>query len=691
MRAPLLLVLFLCAGISAIASKSMRIQSEKVHIAVYGLKPQFVTFNWTVDVVYEILDPSNLSLLENYAVPQPIDPTFRSTGPDHWNDLFFIDDVKINDFKMEKQGSGQSTWTRLKTKTNVTRPDFLDLMTKEYVRPIMTAYKLETSGLKKGDLIRVTYEWEAPFLSNPYELWSVRMFHHGEMDKADYELTISYPNDIQWNMEYMNRAEPDEIRPTLNKRMEEKWHLKNLPGCIAEPNSRAYLELPYIQVSFSRIDVGSIIGSQVFGFSGTLDVPAMYIFTTTRTQEHFDDIGGMSAGISSKNRRRINSLLEMAASGQTVPLDKMKKLHGFIQRKYEYSKSIKYYQSPSLSSLGVDNLIATYTMEDALRHRLYLALFYWTKTTVFLGFSMDKRSGIVSENYSKAFAKNDYFFASSDTEGNIFLFSPKANKSGMYINELPFYLQGTQAMLMYNLPSQNFTLSNSEITVGKTIKINIPANTESENIRLWNARITADASTKTATTKGRLSLSGQYSTLTRGIYMSNSVIDDAPDFYNAPVWDRSIGSFEAEVTEVSTSGKRPYSSIYNCNYSSASMTDEALPIGQWLCHFLPEPLDTAERSLTYYADFLGTDILNLQVVVNGVASELELPESILVENDFGIYQFNVVQGAAPNMVNIMSQLTIQKEEVTAENIDKVKALYEAARKAQEASIRWKAE
>ncbi|GEM_PF-6988240 len=671
---------FMGIGLWVHAAQPLRIKSENVNIQVRGIKPEFITFTWEVEVVYEILDPENLDLLKQYRVPQTIDPTFQPMAPEHWTFDFFIDDVKIENFLAERSSDGRS-WSKLKSKAKLERGTVFNPLERTFVDPFITTYSLVTAGLKKGDLVRITYAWEAPMIRNPFELWSIRLFHHSFLDKESYDLTISYPKELQWRIDYMNGDLPDRVREAEHKRVEEQWHRENLPGCLHEIQSRPYTELPYVQLSFNRMDMYASFRS--LG-SGQAELPTLFALSSERTKGFWEDVSAMKNGIFSKNAREFRMLEAQVCDSSDSPIQRMVKMHHHMVKDFGYDPSIKVYKRNGAHNQVISKALDEQVLSDAIRHRLYVAMFYHTNSGGALAYAMDKRSGVLSNYYFKGAALNDFFFAAMDPNG-IRLFLPKTNRTGFFSDELPFYLQGTEITLLGNVHPDRLTIQDGKVTIGQTIPVTIPANTLAENTRQLNARITVAENASEALVQGRLNLSGQYSTLTRSLYLHNEQVHRVPDFYYTPIWQGVNDSASIQMQVLSSSETSPFLTSFKCTYKLPASDPNRYQIGAWLNHLIPSEPGDSERTLAYYPDFQGSDVVSFQLDLQGFDGTLTLPENVLIENEYGSYQLEVSTGDN-NLINVYSKFVIKSNQIPADGIDQVSVILKAARAAREASI-----
>lgn len=174
-----------------------------------------------------------------------------------------------------------------------------------------------------------------------------------------------------------------------------------------------------------------------------------------------------------------------------------------------------------------------------------------------------------------------------------------------FVDELPFYYEGRLAVVRAITYGKNDSLKTE-----KALKfIKTKNSTENDNTRIENANISVDTDAKTIQYAGRISLSGQYSTLLRPLYLKDPIDSSVSKAYFKKCTEKP-GASEVQIKSTARSSDYPFRHNFACSEKFALANAEVLNMRDWFSFSLNRELLPQTPSADYYYDFVFSDLYN---------------------------------------------------------------------------------
>jgi hypothetical protein len=282
---------------------------------------------------------------------------------------------------------------------------------------------------------------------------------------------------------------------------------------------------------------------------------------------------------------------------------------------------------------------------------------------------------------------NDLLFAAILGNNSLAFLIPKSDRNNYYCEELPFYYEDTKTFLMYTYDYAGYKRNFNE-----TVRlINTPGSTIKDNFRKTNsmARINISENNISFTTK--ISLSGQYSTLTRFDYLNYPVDSTINPLYHSKVWE--IGHKQADIDYKVDPPQYyyPFKTGITANYSVSGIISSendliTIDLSGWIKHVVYTAFESDNRFTDFYPDFPGYDSYVYLLDFNQPVTIVFKPEDNTIDNDFAKYTFNIQQ-SSENQILINSYYLVKSKMVKNLDCLHVKEVYSSIEETQKAILK----
>ena len=271
---------------------------------------------------------------------------------------------------------------------------------------------------------------------------------------------------------------------------------------------------------------------------------------------------------------------------------------------------------------------------------------------------------------------NDYILAVLLKNNTIHYIYPKKSKYGYYLNEIPFYFENTQARLVNINDYRNYETPIKE----ESRLITLPNSSIKDNIRRSNILVNINLGTLSTIFKAKIYLSGQYSTLMRGLYQCNHKDKSINKLYQQKIWElnKEVNLINEETKVISK--EFPFPTEVNTQYSFKNLLEVnkdtfSLNLKGWFNHVIYKDFNIKYRHLDFYPDFCGQDSYVYYLKFNKNIKLLSSFKNMDIQNDFGELKFSVEQTQA-NAVKISSFFTVKNSVIAVDKIETVKEIYD---------------
>ncbi len=568
-------------------------------------------------LLIKINTAKGLAKIENFKVPESFDEAYdghlfkqgraaRIKSP-------FIAEYYISKFAARKFSS--TKWETVKFKLNYEKIRWVK-NSGEFVNDELKNFQFQ--NLSVGDVVEIYYEanFNSSYGSNLF-------YFQSDYPKINCEYEFIYK--VMRRFENYAFIFPMNIKDSsLTSTYEEfkdyfiftdKIKLKNCDAVNYPSNSFESHTQPHVFADFKfyRVLNGSYPDGTMRVYDYELYRPKNFnwvIFSDT-TNSYTKIYDKQSAAI----RKFTGKLPPLSNDSSIVPFFKAlcDTLNDF---RFISANQLFYNESALYNIYSGDHLLKRRLVEHAL-WKLYQDILNDKNVFYFKANIQDKRYGQHTLAYRTHYAYEHELIAIPTKKSYIY-FMPRYSGLKYHLNELPFYLEGSLAAL----EARNFqeTTEKKEEQNFKFIKTH--RGTFNENTRTENAgvKISIDSLTIRLTTKE--SLSGQFSTTLRHLYLDELIDSTISPVYFKKCLDKP-GSSNQKTKLSSRTTEFPFRYTFNCSEKIDLKNPEQLDLKNWFSFTLSKSSLPELPNHDYYFDFDFSDLYNFS---------LEFGKPILIQN-----------------------------------------------------------
>ena len=316
-------------------------------------------------------------------------------------------------------------------------------------------------------------------------------------------------------------------------------------------------------------------------------------------------------------------------------------------------------------------------VKDHLKDYVYASMLSKLGLQYFTAYVADSRSGAMSIEYYAPVYDNELLFAPILKNNTLAYLLPKSDCRNLYCEELPFYYENAPVLLIYTYDFAGYKRNFNELVR----IVNTPGSAHTDNFRKISGMAEINFDDNTIAFDTKISLSGQYSTLTRTNYTSLGTDSTVNKRYHKKVWE--IGG-ETEIRALHTGQTDlyfPYHTTIEAAYEVKGLISEeddhfAIDVGKWTGHVIYENFISENRQTDFYPDFLGSDSFAYMLVFDREVSLESEQKNISIDNEFGIFTFNIKQ-VSPTRILLNSYFLTKQPQIKASKTSIVEAIYKS--------------
>jgi hypothetical protein len=327
-----------------------------------------------------------------------------------------------------------------------------------------------------------------------------------------------------------------------------------------------------------------------------------------------------------------------------------------------------FYNESNLSDIYSGDHLLKRRLVEHLQWKIYTDILNEGKIFYSIVNVQDKRFGEHNPFFRSSYAYERKLIAIPQGDSYIY-FMPRYQGMKYHLNELPFYLEGTLALL--NPMNFQTNVKNKEDQVFKFIKTHqgtFNENTRTENVSM---RITLDSMVIHCQTKE--SLSGQFSTVLRHYYLNNPIDSTISPFYFKKCTDKPL-SHSSKIKLSSNMSEYPFRYNFNSTSQIGLPGDKHIRMKNWFS-FIISSVSLPERpEHDYFFDFDFSDgynfLLNFKEaveIVNLSAFEKK------INNAYFELESKIVQNFAHSYL-VQVKLLVKQRRIPRQDADLLMAL-----------------
>lgn len=588
--------------------------SDSLSIRIRNIKPQFLAVFFERKRVVRFASAEEIARYAPVVLPESLDPPYdemskpwerRETRP---SPLLF--NLRVDRFSarvIRPDGSAEDLPVRTRAANG-----FLGNPVAMQATMALTHYPI---GIAPGDVVEYHWKYMLPYDSNaPHtsgfrglrwmdnwaRLTNWRIFLHGPLPIRSQRVELSYhaKHGLLLSGEEPSRMERegDERRAV--------WEHGALPGVMDEVCGDQGRALSCIMITWQPEDARYLRGERLSG----LPVPQQHWLQVVRLREAKAEWWRRVALKHTPDRQNtlVKRFIAATCSGlaDSVPARCIEALHERIARDFAYSSDRDWYHDRDQSLERMGDQCEQERLRDISRYNLYSKLIQMKRLPYVTAYVLDKRCGALSDGFTTPMWETEWLFGIRDGDSMLWM-HPKRQRHGWFANELPFYWEGTMALLV----DRRRLLEDDP---RPPLFVELPASEASAHARAMEYALDIDLQHPDASGQARIFLSGQFSTLGRAAFLggrSDSTVMQAYGHTPSAVpglTAQRTGGFELSADPPFRFRERE--SIRLQGFRTAQQGGGyAFDLSGFIAHAIPQGFAAAGRELPFHWDFAHTD------------------------------------------------------------------------------------
>ncbi|MDZ7743667.1 MAG: hypothetical protein U5Q03_18520 [Bacteroidota bacterium] len=653
---------------NTLKNDEISILEEKNKIIYSGLNFLNMQLSMMRERTFVVIRPEGLKKASVVSIPSNHDPSLIEHSSSIRNVKQIFSNLDIEYFRAYRLASGDTLWLEYERETGQYTQVHEDRM--EY----FTLYHYNIKGIQPGDTVGYAYKYNFPFRENHLKLGNYRVFHHGYYPKENYSLELIVPTDKVKEIFHFKGDEPDTMIIDGNTTYY-SWELQQLSGCMDEGGGRPYAQLPHFTFSLVPHDL-------FYTSDYTIEnkyLPYWLFYSINRDQYITKLLLDIRDGILTRQYIKMEDYYEhiLEKTPDSNVIAALQLIVEDINDHFTYKDDEAYYTYEDRMRDRMGEHVESKILRDMCRYETYAYFLAKISADFAPAYLCDNRSGEISRQYYYPMNDNDYLFAIKRMNGGHIFIYPKRERYGWYLDELPFYYENTSCVNVasYKFWDVKYTVIPDTMTLARTHVSN-----KADNTRRVSVMAMIDLQAKRADCIARLSLTGQYSTMTRGVYLHDVKDPGVNPRYHEKIWEVSGQVEDPQLKILKQQKVFPFLTSLEAQYSIPEILSQngevfELNIKDWFKHIINKDLQAENRHLDYYPDFLGTDAFVYYIKFDQPVEITEMPENIKINNDIADLE---IRASVINETDIQLQtfLGINKRQLPAGDIQQISSIFD---------------
>jgi hypothetical protein len=645
------------------------ILNEDMKVSFVGKKAFYINVAVEREIEYQIVTEIANDLINPMILPQPFDEVYRPHSSSIRNERRLFDEVFGVSFLVSiKNAEGE--WKELPIEKKIIKNRIVN---QEDRFGYIDNYSYSYRKVLPGETIKINYKYIIPFKDNWERLLSTRLFLITKVPRQHYRFSLSHHFDLEAVLSCINVDQPD--TDTVENIISYQWEFWHQPGSLGELGAHPQVNLPHVIFSPKPYE---FLYEHYNSFQQDF-VELWYILSYKKEQQMMSAVDDYVIGSKDRDNLAFQKIAEKykrMTLDDSIGIVRLRKLQRFIVDSVRYYNDYKFFNNeenykkdhPGIELSG--NVIKEHTKEY-----IYAGLLPNLGYSFFTAYPSDKRSGFITKEYFAPLLDNESLFAAVLNNNTVAYIMPKSDMRNLYCEELPFYYEESPLMLIYTYDFAGYKRNFSNVLR----IVNSPGSSIKDNYRKINSMAHVNIGENKVTFSTKISLSGQYSTLTRSIYKDEPCDSTINPLYLEKIWNIGENQKIENVSIENTAYYFPFKTAVNANYSVSGLIEEKgdsleIDISNWIKHVIYYEFNAENRFTDFYADFLGSDTWAYMLEFDNPVALPKSCQDIDVENEFGCFKFSVKQ-ISENKILMSSYYNVKSTLVKKENIDKVAEIF----------------
>lgn len=613
---------------------------------------------------FKILNKSGVENFKYFIMPQSFDVAKSIFSIPRYIDaakrfpIIEIDDIKVFDMRIIKPDG---------RKINIEPIDSLVQFNFKIQHVTYKRFKVyfKIPPLEVDDELEVYYKCD---------LYGNRIFFNNEYPKVKFDLKIRNVSNYYKILPYNQSFKTDSSEEKIGNDVYYIYSFKanNLLPVGNKWNSKLYENCAYI--SFYRSNKLPVYNSKktLIGYREYDWRFGLKSFTGfKREYNHFDYTDVNTTAYNNLHKHIFNT------SPDTSIYSQIKTFNEYINNEFDYLYDLELITGDDMRLLNIGKNLNKKILRRFGTDNVYIEILDRINVDYYLMIMTDNR--VSNINYNKY--SDDYIspgMLAFQYKNGIYFLTVKSHRFGHHLNEVPFYYENTNMILVPRTVQLDKYSGLREKYLPNLIYYKIPPSTESENQRVYNILSNVNLDSSSTTFNCKLKLSGQFSTLIRGNYIYEYVDSIVHGDYYRKIYNISSNSKLLEKSKTYESDIFPFNANFNFKYSDNTIIKKTndslvvLKLENLFQHVIEKEIDTLVSN-DFYFDFKQSDIFRYNLKFN---QKVKLQNSEIQDIQtftFGKYNFSIRQ-ISENDILIESSLIIDNEKVNNNDLMQIVSL-----------------
>lgn len=590
------------------------ILDDELSIRLKNTKPQFLALFFERKQVIRFANQEDILAFGRFTLPESLDPPYDGREIP-WAEkgapvrpLWF--NVRLDHF-VARIIRPDGTWGEVGAFIQVDQNMVRTFQTMERA----WTYVLDLQAIAPGDVVEVRWKYMVPYdvnanhtrgwrgfqwMDNWARSTSWRIFFHDELPILHQQVSLRYhvKHGLSFRTSTFYDLKEDGDVTTVT------WENHDLPGCMNEVNARPGADLPHVDVTLAPEDLRYWRRDRV---SGLPFQQPYWLYVLRRREERaiwWQRVG--MKNLPDRQNELFNEFVERTTIGipEEATAQKMETLHNYIAEHFAYKNDSLWYQELDLKLARIGDQVSDERIREISRYDLYSKMVHGVNAGYSTAYLMDERIGIMDDGWMTPMWDSDFLIGVKDDQQVLWM-HPKRGPVGLWANELPFYWQGTSALLM-----------TSELLVADIpsppLFLELPEAMPGMDVRVLETDLQVATGTGNSRARSRVLLSGQFSTLGRSDYLLGAMDPQVDPRYGA-VLDGALLKGDGAWQMRSNASVAPYrfqamrDAAFNGSVLIEGNDVRSLDLSSCIGHAAPEGFLATDRDLPFYWDFTQTD------------------------------------------------------------------------------------
>ncbi|HRH70713.1 MAG TPA: hypothetical protein PLB89_14520 [Flavobacteriales bacterium] len=548
-----------------------------------------------------------------FVLPESLDPSYdqRSTPLAKRNEptrpLWF--NVRLDEFAA-RIVRPDGTWGEVGAFASVDRNQVATL------RNYATAwtYVLDLQAIAPGDVVEVVWKYMVPYdvnaehtagwrgwewMDNWARLTSWRVFFHGELPIRHQRMSVRYR--LQHGLaigggSFYSIEENGDERTAI-------WDQRDLPACMDEVNARPGVDLPHIRLTLQIDDLRYWMRDRLSG----MPIHQSYWLNVLRTREARAQWWQRVArkGVPDRQNALLQEFMDRTLLGipEVATARRIEALHEYIAERFTYKNDTLWFQNVDKGTARIGDQVSHERIREISRFDLYAKMIYALGADFSTAYLLDKRIGRMDDQWMTHLWDNDLLFGVKDMDRTLWM-HPKRGPTGLWAGELPFFWQGSNAVVMKTA----FQDADRPLS---PLFIDLPSDDAAANVRVVETRIDVAANSSGISGTSQVLLCGQFSTLGRGAYQGLPMDATVHPFYGDVLQRSELNGGEWQIRTNSSDLPFRFQAERSFVMDELLVQGEkgawAIDLSRMIGHAVPADFVAQGRDLPFHWDFAQND------------------------------------------------------------------------------------